>query len=150
MRVVIQRVSRASVTINETVKGAIEKGLLIFAGVGPDDNEEDARWLASKITAMRIFEDNDGKMNLSVKDVGGAILLISQFTLFASTKKGNRPSFNGSAPPGKAIALYETLHRELTENMGNEVPTGEFGSHMKINLCNDGPVTIIIDSKERR
>ncbi|MBB6480860.1 D-aminoacyl-tRNA deacylase [Spirochaeta isovalerica] len=150
MRVVIQRVSRASVEIEGRTKGQIGKGLLLFAGVGPEDKEEDARWLASKITTMRIFEDGGGKMNLSVKDVEGDILLISQFTLYASTRKGNRPSFNGSAPPEVAVPLYDIFHRELTGIMGKDVPSGEFGAHMNIDLRNDGPVTIIMDSRERK
>jgi len=150
MRIVIQRVSRASVEIDGIIKGNIGKGLLLLAGIGPEDSEDDARWLASKITAMRIFEDREGKMNLSVKDVEGEILLISQFTLFASTRKGNRPSFNGSAPPDKAIPLYEKFHEELAALTGKEIPSGEFGAHMNIDLCNDGPVTIIIDSRERQ
>lgn len=149
MKTVLQRVSRASVEIEGVVKGKIEKGLLIFTGVGPEDDEKDARWLASKVTSMRIFEDSEGKMNLSVKDVGGEILLISQFTLYASTKKGNRPSFNGSAPPEKAIPLYNKFHNYLEEELGKDVPSGDFGAHMNIDLCNDGPVTIIMDSRER-
>jgi D-aminoacyl-tRNA deacylase len=149
MRIVIQRVSHASVEIEGETKGSIYKGLLLFAGIGPEDDENDVRWLASKICSMRIFEDDRGKMNLSAKDIDGEILLISQFTLFASTKKGNRPSFNGSAEPKHAIPLYNHFHKLLERELGKEVPSGKFGAHMNISLCNDGPVTIIIDSKER-
>lgn len=149
MKVVIQRVSRASVTINDFVKGSIGMGLLLFVGIGPEDTLEDARWLTSKICSMRIFEDREGKMNLSLLDIGGDILLISQFTLYASTKKGNRPSFNGSAPPESAIPLYNDFHNLLEQSLNKSVPSGEFGAHMDISLCNDGPVTIIIDSKVR-
>ncbi|MBN2656767.1 MAG: D-tyrosyl-tRNA(Tyr) deacylase [Spirochaetales bacterium] len=149
MRVIIQRVARASVEIEGKIKGKIDRGLLLFAGVGPDDSEDDVLWMAAKIASMRIFEDKAGKMNLSVRDVEGDILLISQFTLYASTKKGNRPSFNGSASPEKAIPLYESFHRQLTAIIEKAVPSGDFGAHMKIDLCNDGPVTIIMDSRER-
>ena len=149
MKVVIQRVSQASVIINSETKGSIEKGLLLLAGIGPEDDQNDVRWLASKITSMRIFEDDMGKMNLSVKDVEGDILLISQFTLFASTRKGNRPSFSGSALPEKAIPLYNEFHKILEKELGKEVPSGEFGAYMNVSLINDGPVTINIDSKER-
>jgi len=164
MRIVIQRVSHASVYIENNKnprsraednsgspdkKGAIDRGLLLFAGIGPDDEKNDALWLASKICSMRIFEDSAGKMNLSVKDINGEILLISQFTLFASTKKGNRPLFNGSAKPEEAIPLYNYLHKQLEMKLEKSIPSGEFGAHMNISLCNDGPVTIIIDSKER-
>lgn len=149
MKIVLQRVSHASVTIGGTVKGKIGKGLLVFAGIGPEDKEEDASWMAKKISSMRIFEDSEGKMNRSVIDIDGEILLISQFTLYASTKKGNRPSFNGSAPPDKAIPLYDRFHRFLEEALDKDVPSGEFGAHMDIDLCNDGPVTIIMDSRER-
>lgn len=149
MKVVIQRVSKASVEIDGEIRGDIKRGLLLLAGIGPDDDENDALWLASKIVSMRIFEDEAGKMNLSVKDVGGEILLISQFTLYASTRKGNRPSFNGSAPPSSAIPLYEKFHSLLERELGKAVPSGEFGAHMKIDLCNDGPVTIILDSREK-
>ncbi|MDA3811028.1 MAG: D-aminoacyl-tRNA deacylase [Spirochaetaceae bacterium] len=149
MKVVIQRVSDASVQIDNIVKGSIRKGLLLFIGIGPEDEISDARWLASKVVSMRIFEDGMGKMNLSVRDVQGEILLISQFTLYASTKKGNRPSFNGSAPPEYAIPLYNQFHQFLKNELQQEIPSGEFGAFMKISLTNDGPVTIILDSKER-
>lgn len=149
MKVVIQRVSRASVEIDGNIRGAVGRGLLLFAGIGPGDDESDGRWLASKIASMRIFEDGEGKMNLSVKDAGGDILLISQFTLFASTKKGNRPSFNGSAPPETAVPLYNQFHKDLEKELGRTVPTGEFGAHMNVDLCNDGPVTILMDSRDR-
>ncbi len=149
MKVVVQRVSRASVIINGKTKGSINKGLLLFLGVGPEDDQNDAIWLASKISSMRIFEDQMGKMNLSIKEINGEILLVSQFTLFASTKKGNRPSFNGSALPGLAIPLYNKFHKILEETLEKDVPTGEFGAQMNVSLVNDGPVTISIDSKER-
>lgn len=149
MKIVLQRVSRASVSIDDKTKGSINRGLLLFLGIGPNDTESDARWLVSKICALRIFEDNKGKINLSLKDINGEILLISQFTLFASTKKGNRPSFNGAAKPELAIPLYDHFHQLLEQDLGKAVPTGEFGAHMDVSLCNDGPVTITIDSKER-
>ncbi|MBI9099107.1 MAG: D-tyrosyl-tRNA(Tyr) deacylase [Spirochaetaceae bacterium] len=149
MRALIQRVSHASVTIGDEIKGSIKRGLLLFVGIGHDDEEKDMIWLVSKILSMRIFEDDQGKMNLSVKDIEGDILLISQFTLYGSTKKGNRPSFNGSAKPEKAVPLYNRFHILLEEELKKTVPSGEFGAQMEINLCNDGPVTIIIDSRER-
>lgn len=149
MRVVIQRVSHASVTINGTEKSSIGKGMLVLLGIETDDTEEDANWLADKITQLRIFEDVEGKMNLSLQDANGHYLVISQFTLFASTKKGNRPSFIRSAKPEVAIPLYEYFIKRLSKNTGNEIATGEFGADMKVSLLNDGPVTIIIDSKQR-
>lgn len=149
MRIVLQRVSRASVSVEGMSKGSIDQGLLLFIGIGPEDTEDDARWLASKICTMRIFQDEAGKMNLSVKEIGGEILLISQFTLFASLKKGNRPSFNGSAKPEKAIPLYRHFHKLMEQLMDKKIQTGEFGAHMDVSLCNDGPVTITMDSKER-
>ncbi len=149
MKIVLQRVSWASVSIEEKIKGSINRGLLLFLGIGPEDTESDASWLVSKICSMRIFEDEAGKMNLSVREIEGEILLISQFTLYASTKKGNRPSFNGSAKPEMAISLYHCFHKLIEQKMGKTVPTGEFGAQMDVSLCNDGPVTITIDSKER-
>ena len=149
MRVVIQRVSEASVTINHQVKSEINSGLLILLGIEPEDTDEDIQWLCKKVTNLRIFDDPNGVMNLSVKDVQGAILLISQFTLFASTKKGNRPSYIKAAKPDIAIPLYEQFKKQLAFMSGLEVRTGEFGADMKVRLLNDGPVTILIDSKKR-
>jgi len=148
MRVVIQRVTEAAVSINEEINGKIEKGLLILAGIGQDDHLEDIQWLTQKISNLRIFSDDNGKMNLSILDIKGEILLVSQFTLYASTKKGNRPSFIQSAPPTIAIPLYEQFIKSLKET-GISVQTGQFGADMKVSLTNDGPVTIIIDSKNK-
>lgn len=149
MRVVIQRVNNASVTVEERLKSEIEKGLLILVGVENEDNEEDISWLSNKITQLRIFDDNEGVMNLSVKDVGGEILTISQFTLHAKTKKGNRPSYQQAAKPEVSIPLYEKFVKQLGKDLGKEVKTGEFGAYMKVSLENDGPVTIIIDTKNK-
>jgi D-tyrosyl-tRNA(Tyr) deacylase len=149
MIAVIQRVTEASVTIQGTCKGKIDKGFLILLGIRHDDTEEDVEWLAGKIINMRIFNDADDKMNLSLADVGGNILLISQFTLYASTKKGNRPSFTDAAKPPIAIPLYESMIKNLTAKLGKEIATGEFGADMKVDLLNDGPVTIIVDSKNK-
>jgi len=149
MRAVIQRVTRASVSIDENIKSSIGYGLLVFAGIEVADIEEDVNWLCSKIVQLRIFNDNNGIMNLSVQDIGGEILVISQFTLHARTKKGNRPSYIRSANPGLAIPLYTRFVKRLSELSGKEVRTGEFGAMMKIELINDGPVTIIIDTKEK-
>ncbi len=149
MRVVIQRVSEASVAIDGTMKGAIQKGLVILLAVEESDAAEDIEWLCGKIVRLRIFSDGDGVMNLSVQEVQGEILLISQFTLFASTKKGNRPSYSRSARPEIAVPLYENFIRTLTEILGKPIQTGEFGADMQVALTNDGPVTILIDSKAR-
>jgi D-aminoacyl-tRNA deacylase len=149
MRVLIQRVSEASVTIDGQIKSAIGLGLLILLGIEHDDNEEDIDWLCKKIAGLRIFSDATGLMNLAVADVGGELLVVSQFTLFASTKKGNRPSFIRSARPETAIPLYETFIRQLKQIAQRPVLTGEFGADMKVQLLNDGPVTIWIDSKHR-
>ncbi len=149
MRVVLQRVSEASVTIEENVKSSIEKGFLILVGIEAEDTQEDIEWLCRKIINMRIFGDEDDKMNLSLKDIDGEALIISQFTLHASTKKGNRPGFIKAAKPEVAIPLYEAFIKEFEKQFKKEVGTGEFGADMKINLLNDGPVTIIIDSKEK-
>jgi D-tyrosyl-tRNA(Tyr) deacylase len=148
MRVVIQRVSEASVSIDSQVTGQINKGYMILVGICPEDNQEDIQWLTQKIINLRVFGDEDGKMNLSIIDIKGEILLISQFTLFASTKKGNRPSFIQSAKPEIAIPLYEQFINSLRET-GIPVQTGTFGADMKVSLTNDGPVTIIIDSKNK-
>ncbi|HEX9046500.1 MAG TPA: D-aminoacyl-tRNA deacylase [Verrucomicrobiae bacterium] len=149
MRAVIQRVSRASVTIHETVKASIGKGLLVLLAVEEADTPEDIEWLSGKIARLRIFPDEQGVMNRSVLEAGGDILLVSQFTLFASTRKGNRPSYSRSAGPAIAIPLYESFIRQLTLDLGKPIQTGEFGADMQVALVNDGPVTIIIDSKLR-
>jgi D-tyrosyl-tRNA(Tyr) deacylase len=149
MRVVIQRVSQAGVTIAGAVKAAIQNGLLILLAIEESDSAQDIEWLSGKIVRLRIFDDEQGLMNRSVRETGGAILLISQFTLLAGTKKGNRPSFSRSARPEVAVPLYEQFVRRLTEDLGRGIQTGEFGADMKISLTNDGPVTIIIDSKSR-
>ena len=149
MRAVIQRVSSASVISNGTLTGQIEKGLLILVGIETEDNQQDAEWLADKIWQLRIFQDQDDKMNLALKEANGGLLVISQFTLHASTKKGNRPSFINAARPEQAIPLYEYFKNFLSTRSGCEVQSGIFGADMKVNLVNDGPVTIIIDSKNK-
>lgn len=149
MRVVVQRVSSASVTIAGRVSGAIDHGLLILVGVEEADLEEDASWLASKTVRQRIFGDEAGLMNRSVQDVEGGILVVSQFTLHASTKKGNRPSFIRSAKPEQSKPLYEYFVQQLEAELGKPVQTGEFGAMMDVELVNDGPVTILMDSKAR-
>jgi D-tyrosyl-tRNA(Tyr) deacylase len=148
MRVIIQRVSEASVSIDSQVKAKIGYGLMILVGISTEDNQEDIDWLTQKIINLRVFNDENGKMNLSLLDIKGEVLLISQFTLFASTKKGNRPSFIQSAKPEIAIPLYEQLIESLKAT-GIEIKTGRFGADMKVSLTNDGPVTIIIDSKNK-
>src|SRR6266704_5618949 len=147
MRAVIQRVTEAKVVIGGAVKGTISKGLLVLLAVEEADTTEDIEWLAGKIARLRIFDDENGVMNLSVQDIGGEILLVSQFTLFASTRKGNRPSYSRSAPPDRAIPLYEAFKARLAQDLGKPVQTGEFGADMAVTLTNNGPVTIIIDSK---
>lgn len=149
MRVIIQRVGEASVEIEKKIKGSIKKGFLILLGIEGEDQEEDVVWLCRKIVGMRIFSDQEGAMNLSLKDIDGEVLLISQFTLHASTKKGNRPSFMKAAKPAIAEPLYEQFIQELRNQMGKSIETGTFGAVMKVSLVNDGPVTIFIDSKER-
>lgn len=149
MIAVIQRVSEASVSIGGTVKGKIGKGFVVLAGIAHDDTDEDLEWMTRKIAGMRIMEDGEGKMNLSLKEAGGDILLISQFTLHASTKKGNRPSFINAARPEAAIPFYEQLIRRLETETEKPIQTGAFGADMKVSLINDGPVTIILDSKNR-
>ena len=149
MRVVIQRVSEASVKIDGEIKSSIGKGLLILLGIENEDSGEDVEWLCQKISYLRIFDDENGVMNISVKDISGDVLLISQFTLHASTKKGNRPSYIKAAKPDVAIPLYEKFIHLLTDELGKKIFTGEFGADMKVSLVNDGPVTIIIDSKEK-
>jgi D-tyrosyl-tRNA(Tyr) deacylase len=149
MRAVIQRVTRASVTVAGEVTGEINLGLLVLLGVGQGDTEADARWLADKIVALRIFEDADGRMNRSVVDVAGGLLVVSQFTLFASTRKGTRPSFNDAAKPDLAIPLYEAFNRFAGAALGRPVATGRFAALMDVALVNSGPVTIVIDTKTR-
>ena len=149
MRAVIQRVSSASVTIGGQVKSSIGKGLLILLGVGYEDGQEDIDWLVKKISGLRIFDDEAGVMNRSVVDVGGETLVVSQFTLMASTKKGNRPSYIHAAGHEIAVPLYESFCAALSEAIGKPVGTGEFGADMKVALVNDGPVTICIDTKNK-
>lgn len=149
MRTVIQRVTKASVTINNKLKSSIGNGLVVLIGIEEADNETDLEWLCSKIVQLRIFNDENKVMNLSVQDSGGDILAVSQFTLHAKTRKGNRPSYIRAANPEKAIPLYNMFVKKLSELMGKEVGSGEFGAMMQIELVNDGPVTIIIDTKEK-
>lgn len=149
MRCVVQRVSRASVTVAGETVGEIGPGLLVLLGVGQQDTEADAQWLAEKVVALRVFEDADGKMNHSVVDAGGGILVVSQFTLFASTRKGTRPSFNDAAKPDLAIPLYESFNHFASAALGRPVATGRFAALMAVALVNDGPVTIVIDTKTR-
>lgn len=149
MRVVIQRVLEASVVVDEKVVGAIGSGLLLLLGIEDADTNDDVEWLSNKITGLRLFDDADGVMNLSVKDIGGDILLISQFTLLASTKKGNRPSYIKASKPPIAVPLYEQMIATLRNDLGKAVQTGIFGADMKVSLINNGPVTITIDSKNK-
>lgn len=149
MIAVIQRSQEASVTIEEKVKARIDKGLVILLGIEEADGQEDIEWLCGKIVNLRIFNDTEGVMNVSVKDDGGDIILVSQFTLYASTKKGNRPSYIKAAKPDIAIPLYNTFIETITAHLGKPIQTGEFGADMKVSLVNDGPVTIIIDTKNR-
>lgn len=149
MRIVIQRVSRASVAIDGKINGAIETGLLVLIGIEENDNQADADWLAAKLINLRIFDDENGVMNLSVSDIDGEILVVSQFTLHASTRKGNRPSYIKAARPEQAIPLYEYFCSLLKNLSGKSIQTGVFGSNMQVSLINEGPVTIIIDSKNK-
>lgn len=149
MRLLVQRVARASVTIADAVKSAIGRGLLVFVGIEATDGAEDIEWLCNKLLHLRIFDDAEGVMNLDVSQAGGEVLVVSQFTLYASTRKGNRPSYIRSAPEEVSRPLYEAFIRRLSELSGRKVPTGEFGADMKVELINDGPVTIWIDSKNR-
>jgi len=149
MKLVIQRVNEASVSIDGQVAGAIQKGLMVLLGIETADTMEDMNWLSNKIVQMRIFDDAEGIMNLSVKEVGGNILLVSQFTLHASTKKGNRPSYIAAAKHDISIPLYEAMIKKLTVDMGAPIQTGVFGADMKVALINNGPVTIIVDSKNK-
>ena len=147
MKIVMQRVSQASVTIDGKIAGAIQQGLLLLVGICPEDGQEDIDYAVRKISQMRIFSDDTDKMNLSVQDVGGQILSISQFTLYADTKKGNRPAFTGAAKPDLATSLYNQFNQQLAQIV--PVQTGEFGADMKVSLVNDGPVTIVLDTKAR-
>lgn len=149
MRAVIQRVTQASVTIEGQMKSFIKKGLLVLVGFEDADTSEDIDWLSAKIVNLRIFNDDKGVMNLSVKEMGGEILIVSQFTLFAATKKGNRPSYIRSSKPEVAIPLYEQFIKQMERDLGKAVQTGMFGADMKVELLNDGPVTILIDTKNR-
>ena len=149
MKAVIQRVTYASVTINGEIRSKIGPGLMVLMGIEDADTQEDMEWLSNKIVNLRIFNDDNGVMNISVKEMGGDILLVSQFTLQASTKKGNRPSYIKASKPDFAIPVYEKMIGRLTIDLGKQVLTGEFGADMKVELLNDGPVTIIIDTKNR-
>lgn len=149
MKVVIQRVSEASVTIDNNIVAQINQGLLILIGIEDADNQEDINWLTTKIANLRIFADENEVMNLSVKDINGEIIVVSQFTLHAATKKGNRPSYIKAAKPEIAIPLYENFVSQLENEIGKKVQTGQFGADMKVTLINDGPVTIIIDTKNK-
>lgn len=149
MRAVIQRVTLANVAIEGKVHASIEDGLLVLLGIEDADTGEDVEWLSGKIANLRIFNDHDGVMNISIKETGGDILLISQFTLHASTKKGNRPSYIKAGKPETAVPLYEKMIQQLSADLGKEIKTGIFGAGMKVELVNDGPVTIVIDSKNK-
>jgi D-tyrosyl-tRNA(Tyr) deacylase len=149
MRAVIQRVAEASVTIADSIKSGIKNGLLVLVAIEETDSEEDIEWLSGKIVRLRVFDDEKGVMNLSVRDAQGEVLVVSQFTLFASTRKGNRPSYSRSAGPPIAAPLYQRFVGRLAQDLGKPVQTGEFGAQMLVHLINDGPVTLIIDSKTR-
>lgn len=149
MRAVIQRVTKASVTIDGHIKSSINLGLLVLVGIEDADNNEDIEWLSNKIVNLRIFDDDNKVPNISVKDINGDILLVSQFTLHASTKKGNRPSYIKASKPGYAIPLYEKMIAQLEKDLGKNISTGEFGADMKVELLNDGPVTIVMDTKHK-
>ena len=149
MKVVIQRVSSASVTIETEIVANIQSGLLVLVGIEDDDSQEDINWLSQKIINLRIFADDNGVMNLSVKDIEGELIIVSQFTLHASTKKGNRPSYIKASKPDIAIPMYEKFVKQMELELGKKIQTGKFGADMKVALVNDGPVTIIIDSKSK-
>ena len=149
MKAVIQRVSEASVTVEGAIIGQIQQGLMVLVGIVNEDDTSDIEWLSNKIIHMRIFDDENGVMNKSLIEVGGAILLVSQFTLHAATKKGNRPSYIAAAKPEVSIPLYEAMIQQLQKDLGAPIQTGKFGADMKVALINDGPVTIIIDSKNK-
>ncbi|MCR9066143.1 MAG: D-aminoacyl-tRNA deacylase [Cytophagales bacterium] len=150
MVAVIQRVSEASVKIDGVISGAIDRGFVILLGICNEDSHEDIEWLSKKICGLRIFSDSEGKMNLNISQIDGDILLISQFTLLAATKKGNRPSFIQAARPEVAIPLYQKAIQRFSQDLGKNIQTGEFGADMKVSLCNDGPVTIVIDTKDKK
>ncbi len=149
MKVVIQRVSEASVTIENEIVAKIKQGLLILVGIQDLDNQEDSIWLSSKIVNLRIFDDEEGIMNCSIKDINGEIIVVSQFTLYAQTKKGNRPSYIKASKPDVAIPLYESFVKQIETDLGKPIQTGRFGADMKVSLVNDGPVTILIDTKNK-
>lgn len=149
MRVVIQRVSEASVLINQEIIASVKKGLVVLVGIEKKDTNEDSLWLANKISQLRIFSDKDEKMNLSISEIDGEIIIVSQFTLHAKTKKGNRPSYIHAAKPEQSIPLYEQFKKDLSLAIGKQVQSGEFGADMKVSLTNDGPVTILIDTKNK-
>lgn len=149
MRAVIQRVSEARVTVEGAIIGQIQRGLMVLVGIINEDDASDIEWLSNKIIHMRIFDDENGVMNKSLVEIGGALLLVSQFTLHASTKKGNRPSYIAAAKPEISIPLYEAMIQQLEKDLGSSIQTGKFGADMKVALINDGPVTITIDSKNK-
>ena len=149
MRVVIQKITHASVDIEKQTVASINKGLLVLVGIEDNNTDEDIAWLSAKIVNLHVFEDENDVMNLSMKDVDGEVLIVSQFTLHAATKKGNRPSYIRAARPEVAIPIYEAFVRQVEALLGKQVPTGQFGAMMQINLCNDGPVTILIDTKNK-
>ena len=149
MRAVIQRVLRSDITINGSLHRSIQKGLVVLLGIEDADNDEDVEWLSSKIVNLRVFDDKEGVMNISVLDISGDILLVSQFTLHASTKKGNRPSYIRASKPEIAVPLYQKMIKQLETDLGKKIETGEFGADMKVELVNDGPVTIVIDTKAK-
>ena len=149
MRVVIQKVTQASVSIENQIEASIDKGLLVLVGIEDGDANEDIVWLSSKIVNLRVFDDDNGVMNLSVKEVEGEVLIVSQFTLHASTKKGNRPSYIKAARPEVAIPIYEAFIKQVESLLGKKVLTGQFGAMIQVSLCNDGPVTILIDTKNK-
>jgi len=149
MRVVIQKVTEASVSIENQIVASMDKGLLVLVGIEDGDTNEDIAWLSSKIVNLRVFDDANGVMNLSVKEMEGEVLIVSQFTLHASTKKGNRPSYIKAARPEVAIPIYEAFIKQVESLLGKRVPTGQFGAMMQVSLCNDGPVTILIDTKNK-
>lgn len=149
MKAVIQRVSQSSVTINNEIVAQIQRGLLVLVGIEDADNQEDINWLTSKIANLRIFADENDVMNLSLKDINGEMIIVSQFTLHATTKKGNRPSYIKASKPDVAIPLYESFVQQMEAELGKKIQTGQFGADMKVSLVNDGPVTIIIDTKNK-
>jgi D-tyrosyl-tRNA(Tyr) deacylase len=149
MRAVVQRVSRASVTVEGEVTGAIDRGLLVLVGIAGDDTDADIAWLAGKIAGQKLFDDQSGRMNLSVTEAGGGVLVVSQFTLLASTRKGTKPSWHRAAPPEVAVLLYEEFVRAMETAIGRPVPTGKFGAMMEVSLVNDGPLTLVLDSRLR-